>query len=230
MKNRNPKHIGFILDGNRRFARKLRLPIYKGHEFGAKKLEKLFEWLKEFNVKEATLYCLSIQNLQRKEEEVSYLFKIFKRYLKKLGNNQRIHKEKIKINFIGRLELLPKDIQELMNKLIYKTMSYSKYTVNFCVAYGGREEILDAINRLRKDYNDDKYEITEKEFEDYLYIKSQPDLIIRTGDVIRTSNFLIWQSYYSEWVFLKKMLPEITKQDIKKCIEEYKNRNRRFGR
>jgi undecaprenyl diphosphate synthase len=118
-------------------------------------------------------------------------------------------------------------LQKEINKVEEKTKNYNKFTLNFAMAYGGREEIIDAINKIIKEK---KQSINEKDFPKYLYTKSEPDIIIRTGDVSRTSNFFPWQAVYSEWFFLKKMWPEITKEDIKNIINDFHIRERRFGK
>lgn len=219
-------HIGIILDGNRRFAGKHNKKSWEGHEAGAKKVEELFDWCKELNVKELTLYCFSLENFNRSKEEVNLLMALFKKWFKKLGEDRRIKKNKIKIRFIGKKELLDKEIQEIMKDIEKKTEKYSNYQINFAIAYGGREEILSAVKNLIKE----KKEINEKNFQNSLWLSNEPDLIIRTGGEKRTSNFLPWQSVYSEWIFIDKMWPEFTKKDLKEAIIEFKSRERRFGK
>jgi len=220
------KHLAVIIDGNRRYARKKGMPQWKGHEFGARKVEKLLEWCKELNIKEITLYTLSTENLKRTKKELSYLFSLFKKWFKKFKNNKRIKKDKIKIRFIGDLNLVSKEIKELAKEIEKTTKKHNNYKINFCFAYGGRQELLEAFNKLKEK----KGKITEKDIEKVLWLSSEPDLIIRTGNRIRTSNFLPWQSVYSEWLFLKKFWPEFTKADLKKAIREFSKRKRNFGR
>jgi tritrans,polycis-undecaprenyl-diphosphate synthase [geranylgeranyl-diphosphate specific] len=219
-------HIGIVLDGNRRFAKKIGKSPWKGHEEGAKTVEKLLEWCKELNVNELTLYCFSIENFNRSEKEVRFLMTIFKKFFSKFENDKRIEEYKIKIRFIGERKLLNQDIQEMIKRIEEKTRKYNKYIINFALAYGGRQEILSAIKRLVKE----KKEINEKNFQNYLWLKDEPDFIIRTGGEKRTSNFLPWQSAYSEWIFFDKMWPEFTKKDLEKAINEFKKRERRFGK
>jgi tritrans,polycis-undecaprenyl-diphosphate synthase [geranylgeranyl-diphosphate specific] len=218
-------HVGIILDGNRRFAKSLDKKPWQGHEAGAEKVEQLLEWCEEFEVNEITLYCFSIENFKRTKEEVDFLMKLFKKWFTKFGKDKRIDKNKIKIKFIGETKLLGKDIQKIINKLEEKTKDYNNYIINFAIAYGGRQEIISAIKKLF----DEKKEINEKNFQESLWLSSEPDLIIRTGGEKRTSNFLPWQSIYSEWIFSEKLWPEFTKQDFEKAIQEFKNRERRFG-
>src|SRR3989344_2923949 len=233
IKSRVPRHIGIILDGNRRFSKRLMLKPFMGHEWGAKKLEALFDWCKELKIKELTLYCLSIENFNRPKEEFDYLMSIFRKELKKYEDDERIHKDKVRFNFIGRLYMLPQDIQDSIQRIIEKTKKYNKYQVNFAMAYGGRAEVIDAIKKIAEQLKKGKLninQINEETFSDYLYMKDEPDLIIRTGGEKRTSNFLPWQSTYSEFIFLDCLWPEFSKEEFVQCIQEYSARDRRFGK
>ncbi|GIU69719.1 MAG: UDP diphosphate synthase [Candidatus Woesearchaeota archaeon] len=223
------KHLAVIMDGNRRFAKRLMLDPTKGHEYGSKKLEQLFEWCKEFNIKELTLYAFSMQNFNRPKQEFDYLMNLFKENFTKFGDDPRIEKEGIKINVIGRYHLFPKEVSTIIDKIMEKTKKNSNFIINFAMAYGGREEILDAVKKIVAD-NKTPEDITEEYFSSNLYISSEPDIIIRTGGEKRTSNFLPWQSIYSEWFFLDKTWPEFEKEDFINIIEEFKKRERRFGR
>jgi len=219
-------HIGIILDGNRRFAKGLNKKPGEGHEAGAKKIEELLDWAKELDITQLTLYCFSIENFNRTKEEVGFLMNLFKRWFSRFENDKRIDKNKIRIRFIGERNLLDKDMQKLMKRIEDKTKNNNNYIINFALAYGGRQEIISAIKQLVKT----KKEINEKNFQESLWLSDEPDMIIRTGGEQRTSNFLPWQSAYSEWVFLDKMWPEFTKQDLKKAIQEFRSRERRFGK
>lgn len=219
-------HVGIILDGNRRFAKRLMKEPLKGHEYGAKKVERLLDWCKELNVKELTLYCLSLENFNRPKKEFNYLIKIFKKEFGKLRKDKRVQEDKIKIRFIGKKELFDKKLQKIMKELEEKTKDYENYVVNFALAYGGRQEIIETIKKMIKN----KEQITEENFQKNLWLKTEPDLIIRTGGEKRTSNFLPWQATYSEWIFLDKMWPEFTKEDLKNSIKEFSERKRKFGK
>jgi tritrans,polycis-undecaprenyl-diphosphate synthase [geranylgeranyl-diphosphate specific] len=223
----NPKHIAIILDGNRRFAKRLVMKPWKGHEYGAEKLRNLFTWCQEFDIKEITVYCLSIQNFNRPKKEFDYLMDLFEKEFKDIKNDKRIHENKIKINFAGRMHMLPEKVQKAANNLIEITKGYDGYVFNICMAYGGREEIIDAVNRIMKT---GAKEINEKMLDKSMLVRSQPDLIIRTGGERRTSNFMIWQSPYSEWFFLDKMWPEFEKQDLINVLSEFSHRERRMGK
>jgi tritrans,polycis-undecaprenyl-diphosphate synthase [geranylgeranyl-diphosphate specific] len=232
-KNNVPKHIGIILDGNRRFAKRLMLKPWKGHEWGAKKIEDLLKWCEEYKIKELTLYCFSVQNFNRPKKEFNYLMQNFKENFEQAYNDPRIVKHEIRVNIIGRLWMFPKDIQEMMKKVMEKTKKYKKHVINFAMAYGGREEVIDAVKKIAEKVKNNELdinEINEKYFSKNLYLDSDPDLIIRTGGEKRTSNFLAWQSVYSEFIFIEKMWPEFEKPDFEKCILEYSKRKRRFGR
>ena len=139
MESKVPKHVGIILDGNRRFSRRLMMKPWKGHEWGAKKVEKLFDWCEELGIKELTLYTFSVENFtKRPKEEFDYLMNIFRKEFDKLKEDKRLDENKIRINFIGRIWMFPKDIQEKMGFLMEKTKNYNDYIVNFAMAYGGR--------------------------------------------------------------------------------------------
>ena len=228
-----PNHVGIILDGNRRFAKKLMKEPWKGHEYGAEKVEQLIEWCKELKIKEITLYAFSMQNFNRPKIEFNYLMKIFKESFEKVKNDKRLHENKIRIKFVGRIHLFPKDVYESMKELEEATKDYSDYKINFAMAYGGREEIIDAIKKLGRDIESGDVkvdELNEEMFSKFLYMTSEPDLIIRTGGNHRTSNFLAWQSIYSEFMFLEKPWPAFEKEDFIKCIKDFSERERRFGR
>jgi len=229
--NKVPKHIGIVLDGNRRFAKRLMIKPWKGHEWGAKKVEKLFEWCKEFDIKELTLYAFSMQNFDRPKNEFDYLMNFFKEAFPKALKDPRL--DYIKVNFIGRIHLFPKDVQEAMYDLRDKTKNNGPYIFNFAMAYGGREEVIDAVKKISEQVKKGELDIdniNEETFSKNLYMKDEPELIIRTGGEKRTSNFLNFQAAYSEWIFLEEMWPEFEKEDFVKCLEEYANRKRRFGR
>jgi tritrans,polycis-undecaprenyl-diphosphate synthase [geranylgeranyl-diphosphate specific] len=229
MENSNPKHVAIILDGNRRFAKRLMLEPWKGHEYGAEKVEKLLDYIKELGIKEFTLYCLSVENINnRPKNELDYLFKLFRKEFRDMDRD-KIKNNKIKIKFIGNLSLLPKELQEDCLRLEKETEKNTDFIVNFALAYGGREEIISAVKKILKNKTKPE-ELNENLFEENLYLKSKPDIIIRTGGEKRTSNFLTWQSGYSEWFFLDKFWPEFEKQDLIQCINEFKVRKRNFGK
>jgi len=231
-KNKVPHHIGYIIDGNRRFAKRLMLKPWRGHEWGAKKVEKLLDWCKEYGIKELTLYAFSLENFNRPKKEFDYLMNLFKEEFERFKDNPK-WKKKIKVNFIGRIWMFPKNIKDIMNKLMEQTKNNKKFILNIAMAYSGRIEILDAVkkiaNLVKKGLINVK-DINNKLFSENLYLKSEPDLIIRTSES-RLSGFLLWQGAYAEIEFLpKKLWPEFSKKDFVKCLNDYSKRERRFGR
>lgn len=222
------KHIGLVLDGNRRFAKRLMLEPWKGHEYGAEKVEKLLDWIKEFGVKEFTLFCLSVENIKnRPKNELDYLLKLFKKEFRNL-DREKIEKNKIKIRFIGDLSLLPDDLVKQCRKLEKETEKNNDYIINFALAYGGRQELIAAVKKILKNKLKPE-DINEETLKKNLWLESEPELIIRTGGITRTSNFLLWQSAYSEWIFLEKLWPDVTKEDFIECIKKFETIKRNFG-
>ena len=229
----DPRHVAIILDGNRRFARRIMAKPWKGHEFGAGKVGKLFRWCSELGISELTLYAFSIDNFHRPKAEFDFLMKLMKQGFDEIRENKEIHERRLRINFLGRIEMFPPAVTRSMKALMEATKDYDGYVVNFCMAYGGRQEIVDAARKLIGDLEKGKIknsDVNEETFKNYLYTADEPDMIIRTGGEKRTSNFLIYQSIYSEWFYLEKMWPEFEKQDLIDCICEFRKRERRFGR
>jgi tritrans,polycis-undecaprenyl-diphosphate synthase [geranylgeranyl-diphosphate specific] len=228
-----PRHIGIIMDGNRRLAKKLMLKPWMGHEWGAKKVEEILDWCKKSDIKELTLFVFSVQNFNRPKEEFQYLMKIFKDHFVKFKDDSRLKEYGIKINIIGRLWMFPKDVQKEMYDIMELSKDNSNYTVNFAMAYGGQEEVVDAAKKIAEQVKAGELnidDINEEIFSRNLYMPDQPDLIIRTGGEKRTSNFLAFQSVYSEWFFIDKMWPEFLKSDWDNILDEYSKRERRFGK
>ncbi len=231
-----PRHLGVILDGNRRFAKRLMLKPWKGHEWGAEKFKKFMDWCFELGIEEITGYVLSIQNFGRPKEEFNYIMEVFKKECNALLEPERLkelQEEGIRIVFIGRQWMLPKELQALQNKVMEATKGNNPRRVNFAMAYGGREEIIDAVQRIAVEVKQGKLDpakINEEMFGKHLWLESQPDLVLRTGGEQRTSNFLTWQSTYSEFIFIDKLWPEVEKEDVIACLQEYKDRERRFGK
>lgn len=225
-----PNHIAIILDGNRRYAKKMGLKPWKGHEFGIKKLEELVKWCLEMGIKEVTFYSFSTENFKRAKNEIDFLFNLFKNKFNDLKNDKEIFKNKVRINVIGRIGMFPKDMRKSMLEIMKKTKNHENLIVNFALAYGGRQEIVDSFKRILKNSPNIKPDkINENIITKNLYLQSEPDLVIRPGGEIRTSNFLTWQGVYSEWIFVNKLWPEFTKQDLLNCIKEFNRRERRFG-
>jgi tritrans,polycis-undecaprenyl-diphosphate synthase [geranylgeranyl-diphosphate specific] len=232
-KEKIPKHVAVILDGNRRLARRMGLDPWKGHELGEKKVEKLLEWCYQLDINELTLYAFSMQNFNRSKLEYDFLIDLFEDAFKTLLKDKRVIEQDVKIIFLGRINLFPEKIQKLMHEIMEKTKNNKAYILNMAMAYGGREEITDALKKVIHDIKSGKLnetQIDDKTLSNYLYTKSEPDLIIRTSGEIRTSNFMPWQGIYSEWIFLKKCWPEFELEDLIECVKEYSMRDIRKGK
>ncbi len=220
------KHVGIIMDGNRRWAKEKGLKPWDGHSKGAELFEDLIEGAIELGLKEITLYTFSTENFKRSEPEKMMLFDLLKRKcLAILEGDKRIDDNGVKISFVGNLKLFPSDLQELMDKVMNKTSSNDKFKLNFAMGYGGRAEIINAANQILKEGK----EVDEESFKKFLYLESEPEMIIRTGGAMRLSGFLTYQSVYSELIFVEKYWPDFTKADLKKCLDEFAERERRFG-
>lgn len=211
------------------------LQPWKGHEWGAKKVEEVFGWCRELRIKEITIYALSLENLgKRPKQELNHLFNIARKEFHGVNTNRNhyIHKDKVRLHFFGELQRLPKDLQEEMRKASEATKSYSKFMINYAIAYGGRQEILSACRKLAAECPDPS-SISEDMLRHSLQTNGmvgEPDLIIRTGGEKRLSNFLLFQSAYSELSFLEPFWPDLTKEQFIAAIEEFSDRKRRFGK
>ena len=230
-----PKHVAIIMDGNRRWARLLDKPPWYGHLFGSRKLEEILEWCRELGIRTLTVYAFSTENFKRSKEEVKMLMDLFEKKFKELLHDERVHKYGIRVNVLGRKELLPKNVREAAEEAEKVTRKYNNFTLNIAVAYGGRSEIVDAVKRIVEDVQArrlNKNEINEELLKRYLYLPnmSDPDIVIRTGGEVRISNFLLYQIAYSELFFVDVYFPEFRKIDFLRIIREYQKRHRRFGK
>ena len=235
-KNKNvklPNHIGIIMDGNGRWAQKRGVPRSIGHKEGAKTSKKIAIHCKNIGINYLTMYAFSTENWNRPKNEVNFLMNLFKQYLEDTLNDFK--NENIKIIVIGNKAKLNKSLQNLILKIEESSKNNDSMVLNLAINYGGRSEILNALINLIKDIKNDKVDIkdiTEKTIAERLYTGGQPDpdLIIRPSGEFRISNFLLWQSAYSEYVFMNNLLwPDFTEKDLDNAINEYNNRNRRFG-
>ncbi len=230
-----PNHIAVILDGNRRFARRLMRVPWMGHAWGAKKARHFLKWCRDLGVKYVTLYAFSTQNFKRPKKEFDYLMKLFEREFRAIANpKDDAHRYGVRIRFMGRLNLLPVAVRAAMRTAEKATRRYKNYFVNVAIAYGGQEEITDAVKKLARKAAAGKLKpghINEETVRHSLYTNGSPypDMVLRTGGDHRVSNFLLWQSAYSELIFTKKTWPEIKKADLEKAIREFQSRERRFG-
>jgi len=232
-----PKHIAIILDGNRRWAKRNLIMKIDGHFRGADAVEKLLDWCEELNIKIITLYVLSAENLNRKDDELDYLYDLINERLHKLYNDPRIHKNRMKVKAIGSIELLPDFLREILNKLEETTKNYDDHYLNIAIAYGGQNELVDAIKKIGsriKDGSLDVNQIDKEVIESSLYTshlpQSSPDMILRTSGEKRLSGFLLWQSAYSELVFMDVYWPEFRKIDLMRAIRTFQKRGRRLGK
>lgn len=226
-----PKCIGIIIDGNRRWACKRNLSTISGHEQGYKKLKNFLKWSKEVGIEYVIAYTFSSENWNRSKTEVSYLMKLIVKVFRK--DLDELKKERIRVRVIGDISRSPKQVQEVIATTQKETEHLDGITFVAAFSYGGRNEIVYAVNRILAER--DKLagaKITYKDFEKYLWTAGipDPDLIIRTGSEIRLSNFLPLQSVYSELFFLKTLWPDITKNEFLNVLKEYSSRQRRFGR
>ena len=232
-----PKHIAIILDGNRRWAKRNLIMKLEGHFRGADAVEKLLDWCEELNIKIITLYVLSSENLGRQDEELDYLYDLINARLHKLYNDPRIHRNKMKVKAIGSVELLPDFLRDILNKLEDATKDYDSHYLNIAIAYGGQNELVDAIKKIGtriKDGSLDVNQIDKDVIESSLYTshlpQSSPDMILRTSGEKRLSGFLLWQSAYSELVFMDIYWPEFRKIDLMRAISTFQKRGRRLGK
>ena len=230
-----PRHIAIIMDGNRRFAKELGLSWEAGHIFGKEKIEEVLDWCFELGIRVLTVYAFSTENFRRSEKEVKTLMSLLKQELDLAKGDSRIHKNKVQIRILGKLDSLPEDIQQSAQSIMELTQSYKTYHLNIALAYGGREEIIQAIQRMGGDIKKGKLkvkEISQSTVSSYLYTSGlpDPDLILRTSGEERISNFLLWQLAYSELYFCDVYWPALQKRDFLLAIRTYQQRKRRYGR
>ncbi len=223
-----PNHIAIVPDGNGRWAERRGLPRLSGHQVGAENMRRMIEYLNEYPIKYLTLYGFSTENWSRPEEEVKGLFQILADFIERTASE--IHQKGIKLRHLGRLDELPEDLQLAINKIVELTKNNTGMTLSIAFNYGGRTEILDAVRHLIAE-GISPQNINEELFSSYLYTAGLPDvdLLIRTGDETRLSNFLIWQTTYSEYHFTKVLWPDFGKKDIDRALLSYSQRRRRFG-
>lgn len=230
-----PRHIAIIMDGNRRFAKELGLSWEAGHIFGREKLEEVLDWCFDLGIKVLTIYAFSTENFARSEKEVKILMSLLKNELEKVKQDSRIHQNKVRVQILGRLESLPKDIQQSAKAIMSLTKSYKSYYLNIALAYGGREEIIHAMQQMGSDIKKGKLKVKNISMDtvsSYLYTRGlpDPDLILRTSGEERISNFLLWQLAYSELYFSDVYWPAFQKRDFLQAIRAYQQRKRRFGK
>ncbi len=235
-KERMPKHVAIIMDGNRRYSRLqgARDPI-EGHRKGIKTLEKVLDWCIDLGIKIITVYAFSVENFKRPKREVRGLMKLFEENFKKIANDERIHNNKVGIKAVGKLELLPDNVRKAIELAEKSTTEYNNRLLNIAIGYDGRLEIVDATKKIAKKVEKgelDPDDINEDVINENLYTAGleDPHLIIRTSGEERLSGFLLWQSSYSELYFCDSLWPQLRKVDFLRAIRSYQQRERRFGR
>ena len=227
-----PKHIAIIMDGNRRWAKARGKQAAFGHKECAKTLEKIVRYANSIGLEYITVYTFSTENWKRAEDEVKALMFLFQSYLN--NYSKRADSENIKVKFLGDKKALSKAMQKSMEECVERTKNNTGITFNIAINYGGRDEIVKAMKKIATEYKEGKIEleqINEEAISKELYTKDEPDpdLVIRTSGEMRLSNFLPWQSVYSELLFVEKNWPDFTEEDLDNAIIEYQKRTRKFG-
>lgn len=227
------RHLAIIMDGNRRWAKKRGLPAVAGHKQGAKTLEQVCRDVKDLGIEYLTLYAFSTENWQRSKEEVGGLMDLLREYLK--NDLKELQDSNTRIIFIGERNMLDKDIVAKMNEIELKTANNSEFTICLALSYGSRQEILHAVKTAARNVKSGiigAEDIDEKYFSGLLYTKDipDPDMVVRTSGEQRISNYLLWQIAYSEFCFLDVLWPDFGRRELELVIENYQNRERRYGK
>jgi tritrans,polycis-undecaprenyl-diphosphate synthase [geranylgeranyl-diphosphate specific] len=229
-----PQHLAIIMDGNRRFARREGLEIRDGHARGRDTLEDLLEWCLDLGIRVLTVYALSTENLTRPKAELDDLMDLFERALRQLATDERVHRHGIRVRVLGNRAVLPAAVREAIDVAERATHGYSNYQYNVALGYGGRDEIVEAIRALAREVRAgalDPEAIDSAAVSRHLYTADlpDPDLIIRTSGEERISNFLLWQSAYSELYFSDVFWPGFTRLEFLRAIHSFQLRRRRYG-
>jgi len=233
--NKMPKHIAIIMDGNRRYSKiQGNMDVIKGHEKGVDTLEKVLDWTIDLGIKIITVYAFSTENFNRPKHEVDGLMDLFVKNFKRLTTNEKIHKNHVKVQVVGRTDLLPDDVKDAIKEAEESTKDYKDRLFNLAIGYDGRLEIVDAVKKVYKEIEEGKLsidDVNEEIIGKNLYTGGleDPNLIIRTSGEERLSGFLLWQSSYSELYFCDSLWPEFRKTDFLRAIRDYQARDRRFG-
>lgn len=227
-----PEHIGIIMDGNGRWAKKRNLPRSVGHREGAKTFRKITRYCSDIGIKYLTVYAFSTENWKRPDDEVSSLMKLFKSYLNEALEDFK--DDSIVVKFIGDKSHFDEDLQKLMIENEESSKNRDGMVLNIAMNYGSRDEIVRAVKNISNDVKDGRVDVNsidETLFSSYLYTAGQPDpdLIIRPSGEYRISNFMLWQAAYTEFVIMNKLWPDFEKSDLDEAINIYSQRNRRFG-
>jgi len=231
-KEKLPRHIAIIMDGNGRWAKKKLLNRISGHIKGVDAVREIVTACRELGVKVLTLYAFSVENWRRPKDEVAALMKLLKEYL--IKESEEMARNNIRLRAIGRVEDLPLDVQNTLQKTIKKTEQCQGMILNLALSYGGRSEIVHAVQGILSDFQKGKIkaeEITPQRFSQYLWTWGipDPDLLIRTSGEFRISNFLLWQIAYTELYVTETLWPDFNRKELFKAIADYQSRERRFG-
>ena len=223
-----PKHIAIIPDGNRRWARRRGISIPVAYDKGIDNIANVLKWCRKNHIRMLTMWGFSTENFMRDRKEVQNLFHLFDKKLSE-GLRKDYRKYEVKVRFLGRISELPSAVQEKMRKAESDTSRNGKYQLNLMLAYGGRQELVDAVNRA---LSSGMRRVDEKSFPSLLYTAGipDPDLIIRTSGEMRTSGFLPWQSAYSEFYFSKKLWPDFNEAEFNRALKEFARRRRKYGK
>lgn len=219
------QHIAFIMDGNGRWAQKRGMPREFGHSHGAATFKKIGRYCESIGLRYMTVYAFSTENWKRPQKEVDTIMKIFDDYIEECF--LEMEEDNVHFRFIGNLDIFPPALREKMDRIDRET-SHKPFILNIAINYGGREEILHACNELIKE---GKQEITEADFNAHIYTAGcpDPDLVVRTGGDLRISNFLLWQSAYTEYYFTDVLWPDMTGENVDEAVAAFYARKRRFG-
>ncbi len=230
-----PQHISIIMDGNRRFAWGKNLERGVGHAQGKEKLKEVMDWILDLGIPYFTVYALSTENLkERSEAELEGLYDLYVAGLNEIAEDSRIHENGVKVQAVGRLNMLPNRVREALKNAESRTADYSDFLFTICLAYGGREEIVDAVRDVAVAHAGGELPvemIDQQQISSRLYTADlpDPDLVIRTSGEERVSNFLLWQIAYSELHFTDVHWPSFSKVDLYEALESYQMRRRRYG-
>ena len=235
LQNPVPNHVAIIMDGNRRFASLEGKGPLDGHLAGRDKLEDVLEWCVDLGIHILTVYAFSTENFKRSRQEVESLMALFEENFLKIARDDRVHKNRIRVTVLGQKDLLPDSLQQAIEEAEETSRGYSDYYFNLAVAYGGREELISAIQSISHDVREgrvDETDIDEDLVSKYLYTADfpDPDLVLRTSGEVRISNFLLWQLAYSELYFTDIYWPGLTFSEFLKAVRSYQLRQRRYGK
>ncbi len=221
-----PNHVAIIMDGNGRWAKERGFERYIGHKLGIESVREIIGISKKIGIKYLTLYVFSRENWKRPKEEIKFLFNLLKKTLEE--ELERLKRNNIKVMVMGKIKELKDDVKDFLEKCVNETKNCKGMNVIIAFNYSGREEIIDAVNKILKERKNIN---SEKEFSKHLYLKDipEPDLLIRTSGEMRISNFMLWQIAYTELFFTKKLWPDFRKRDFLEAIEDFSKRERRFG-